>query len=171
MYLKMEKRLTQKVEDYVESFINDIQAKISKTNVSEEIKADLLGFIHSYEKLNIEKTDFLKRKRQQVVVPVFLRCISKRSNGEQCSRRKKEGCDFCGTHSKGSPYGTFVQEATSMMTKVEVWAQDIGGILYYIDNEMNVYQTEDIINNKPNPAVIAKYEKYCDKYSIPLFHI
>ena len=167
----MEKRVTQKLEDYVSTMACDIQKKVSDLEMPEIAKKELLEYIQCYGKLNIEKADFLKRKRQQVVVPVFLRCISKRSNGEQCSRRKKEGCDFCGTHSKGSPYGTFVQENTVTMTKVEVWAQDIGGILYYIDNDMNVYQTEDIINNKPNPAVITKYEKHGDKYSIPAFHI
>ena len=167
----MEKRFTQKVEDYVSTLIDGLQTKITGSDIPEEAKKDLLDYIQSYEKLNIDKTDFLKRKRQQVVVPVFMRCISKRSNGEQCSRRKKEGCDFCGTHYKGSPYGTFEQENAVTMTKVEVWAQDIGGILYYIDNETNVYQTEDIVNNKPNPAVVANYEKHGETYSIPKFHI
>jgi GH25 family lysozyme M1 (1,4-beta-N-acetylmuramidase) len=99
-----------------------------------------------------------------------LRCLSKRSDGEQCSRRKKEGCDFCGTHSKGSPHGNFVQDNV-IMKKVEVWAQEIGGIIYYIDNEMNVYKTEDIINNKTNPAIVAKYQKNGEIYSILDFEL
>ena len=89
----MEKRFTQKVEDYVSAMVTGLQTKIAASEIPEEAKKDLLDYIQSYEKLNIDKTDFLKRKRQQVVVPVFMRCISKRSNGEQCSRRKKEGCD------------------------------------------------------------------------------
>jgi len=167
----MEKRFTQKVEDYISNLVDGIQKKINASEMPEGAKKDILDYIQSYEKLNIDKSDFLKRKRQQVVVPVCMRCISKRSNGEQCSRRKKDGCDFCGTHFKGSPYGTFEQENAVTMTKVEVWAQDICGILYYIDNEMNVYKTEDIVNNKPNPTVIAKYEKHGEMYSIPTFHI
>jgi hypothetical protein len=167
----MEKKLTQKLEDYVAEFSEGIMKKVTEFEISEEAKKDLLDYITSYGKLNIEKSDLLKRKRQQVVVPSFLRCSSKRSDGDQCSRRKKDGCEFCGTHSKGSPYGTFAPENIVAMTKVEVWAQDIGGILYYIDNDLNVYQTEDIINNKTNPRVVSKCEKHGEKYSIPSFHI
>jgi len=55
--------------------------------------------------------------------------------------------------------------------KVEVWAQEIHGIIYYIDKTCNVYQVEDIIANKVNPKVIAKYIKTGDKYAIPEFNI
>lgn len=167
----MEKRITQKVEEYSSAFIEGLQNKVLEAAISEDVKKELCDYISSYDKLNIEKTDFLKRKRSQVVVPSSLRCTSKRSDGEQCSRKRKEGCEFCGTHSKGSPYGTFTADNAVKMTKIEVWAQDIGGILYYVDNKMNVYNTEDIINNKPNPRVIAAYEKRGEKYSIPAFHI
>lgn len=167
----MEKRIAQKIDEYNSAFISALHNKIAETLISEESKKELGEFIASYEKINIEKTDFLKRKRSQVVVPVTLRCISKRSDGDQCSRKKKDGCEFCGTHSKGSPYGTFSHDVGVKMSKIEVWAQDICGILYYVDNKMNVYQTEDIINNKANPKVIATYEKQGEKYSIPAFNI
>ena len=36
---------------------------------------------------------------------------------------------------------------------------------------MNVYQAEDIISNKPNPKIIAKYVKTGDIYTIPSFGI
>ena len=55
--------------------------------------------------------------------------------------------------------------------KIEVWAQDIKGIIYYIDNNNNVYQPDDIINNKFNPKIIAKYVKNAEQYSIPEFNI
>jgi hypothetical protein len=34
---------------------------------------------------------------------------------------------------------------------------------------MNVYQAEDIVSNKMNPKIIAKYIKNGDIYSIPEF--
>ena len=34
---------------------------------------------------------------------------------------------------------------------------------------MNVYQAEDIISNKVNPKIIAKYVKQGETYSIPEF--
>jgi hypothetical protein len=57
------------------------------------------------------------------------------------------------------------------MQKIEVWAQDIQGIIYYIDKMMNVYQAEDIVSNKQNPKIIAKYVKIGETYTIPEFEM
>ena len=46
-------------------------------------------------------------------------------------------------------------------------AQEIGGIVYYIDNYNNVYNTEDIMNEKQDPGIIAQYIKQNNTYSIP----
>lgn len=98
---------------------------------------------------------------------------------EQCTRKKKAGCEYCGTHMKGTPHGiiddqvgTASGEETKQTTqKIEVWAQDILGIIYYVDKNYNVYQAEDIVGNKPNPKIIAKYVRHGEVYSIPEFGI
>jgi hypothetical protein len=41
------------------------------------------------------------------------------------------------------------------------------GIVYYIDNENNVYKTEDILEGKINPLVIGKCIKNNGKITIP----
>ena len=84
-----------------------------------------------------------------------------RANGQQCTRRKKNSEKFCGTHIKGIPHGEITNndKSTKIVKKREIWAQDIGGIIYYIDGENNVYDHNDIINNTMNPKIIAKYEK------------
>ena len=43
------------------------------------------------------------------------------------------------------------------LKKLAVWPQEINGILYYIDEYKNIYKTEDLVCNKLNPNVIAKY--------------
>jgi hypothetical protein len=63
------------------------------------------------------------------------------------------------------------EEPKNQGQKVEVWAQEIQGIIYYIDKSFNVYQTEDIMQGKVNPKVIAKYVKNGDTYSIPDFNL
>ena len=133
----------------------------------------LLQYVYDYERLSFEKEDFQKRKRVKNFVPVFDRCCAKRATNEQCTRRKKEGNEYCGTHMKGTPHGIIDnQEDTKITTqKIEVWAQDIQGIIYYIDKSNNVYKAEDIIVNKMNPKIIAKYIKNGDVYSIPEFNI
>ena len=110
----------------------------------------------------------MKRKRVKNMVPVYERCCAKRANGQQCTRRKKDDSQYCGTHSKGTPHGIMNEnETVSTVTKVEVSAIDIKGIVYYLDNNGNVYDTEDIIANKKNPRIIAKYEQNGETYTIP----
>jgi hypothetical protein len=43
--------------------------------------------------------------------------------------------------------------------------------VYYIDKFGNVYQAEDIVVNKHNPTIIAKYVKNGDVFTIPEFGI
>jgi len=166
----MEKRFSQKIDEFMTTMKASIVKEINAKCMDETEKQSICAFVNSYENFCVEKTDFQKRKRSQNTVASFLRCLSKRSDGEQCSRRKKEGCDFCGTHSKGSPHGNYIQDNV-VMKKVEVWAQEIGGIIYYIDNEMNVYKTEDIVNNKTNPTIVSKYQKNGETYSISEFRL
>ena len=46
-------------------------------------------------------------------------------------------------------------------------AQEIMGIVYYIDNYNNVYKTEDILSEKKNPEIIGRYEESNGNYTIP----
>jgi hypothetical protein len=175
----MERKLNIKVEQYLSSFKDSIRDKVTEMDLQDtsKIKAEnLLEFIYNYERLVIDKDDLTNRKRIKNVVPFFERCSSKRANNEQCSRRKKDGFDYCGTHIKGTPHGIMTMtngtpdEPTTQ--KLEVWAQDIQGIVYYLDKNGNVYQTEDIVSNSVTPKIIAKYVKSgSDEYHIPEFGI
>jgi energy-converting hydrogenase Eha subunit F len=170
----MERRLNKKLETYITSFKDNIKEKtiLLGMNTNEDIN-QLLQYIYDYDRLSFCKEDFQKRKRVKNFVPIFDRCCAKRASDEQCTRRRKEGSEYCGTHMKGTPHGIIdAQEETKSNTqKIEVWAQDIQGIVYYIDKANNVYQAEDIISNKTNPKIIAKYLKIGENYSIPEFNI
>jgi hypothetical protein len=170
----MEKRLNKKVDTYISLFKDSIKEKINDMGMSknEEVH-QLLQFIYDYDRLSFAKEDFQKRKRVKNFVPIFDRCCAKRASNEQCTRRKKEGSEYCGTHLKGTPHGIVDnQDEVKVNTqKIEVWAQDIQGIVYYIDKYNNVYQAEDIVSNKINPKIIAKYLKSGEQFSIPEFNI
>ena len=171
---KMEKRLNKKLENYINQFKEDIKDQAANLDIIENDNvSQLIQYIYDYEKLNLTKEDFIKRKRVKNIVNLFDRCCAKRANGEQCTRRKKDDNEYCGTHLKGAPHGilTNTEQAKVTQSKIEVWAQDIQGIIYYIDKSNNVYQAEDIITNKMNPKVIAKYIKIGEKYNIPDFGI
>jgi hypothetical protein len=170
----MEKRLNKKIESYITSFKDDVREKITQLGGQQDEKMNqLLTYIYDYAHPILNKEDFQKRKRVKNFVPMFDRCCAKRATNEQCTRRKKEGNEYCGTHLKGTPHGIVdAQEENKVTTqKIEVWAQDIQGIVYYVDKGNNVYQAEDIVSNKVNPKIIAKYVRTGDHYSIPEFNI
>jgi isopropylmalate/homocitrate/citramalate synthase len=170
----MERRLNKKLESYITSFKDSIREKVTHMGLNKnEPMNQLLQYIYDYDRLAFSKEDFQKRKRVKNFVPIFDRCCAKRASNEQCTRRKKEGIEYCGTHMKGTPHGIMQIESEQKVNtqKVEVWAQDIKGIIYYIDKNNNVYQAEDIMGNKNNPKVIAKYVKNNEDYSIPEFNV
>jgi hypothetical protein len=166
----MEKRLNTKFDSYFKTFKDDIRVKISNIigNQPEQI-GQIMDYIYEYEHLILDKDDFIKRKRVKNSIPENNRCIAKRATGEQCTRRRKDDCDFCGTHSKGSPHGIIIETDSSanQTQTMEVYAHEINGIVYYLDKYLNVYNTEDIMSSKENPRIIAKCEKLDDKYIIP----
>jgi len=167
----MERRINKKIETYITTLKDNIRDKSSELGIKTEQMNQLLQYVYDYDRLNLNKEDFMKRKRVKNVVPFFDRCCAKRASGEQCTRRKKEEDEYCGTHMKGTPHGIIddQNDVKQNTQKVEVWAQNIQGIVYYIDKNGNVYQAEDIVSNKMNPVVIAKYVKNGEIFTIPSF--
>lgn len=188
----MERRVNKRIEDYIIGLKNDVAKKLQQivntldvtdtSTIDELMRAidntklqcnSMAGFVYNYEKLRLGKDDFMKRKRIKSVVPIYERCSAKRANGEQCTRRKKDGETYCGTHIKGTPHSIVddveCETPTTKNVKVDIWAQDIKGIIYYIDKAGNVYDTEDIMKIDKYPKrVIAKYQQdEAGKYSIP----
>ena len=169
---KMEKRVNKIIETYVTTFKDNIRDRAATLGINNEQMNSLLQYIYEYDRLSLTKDEFLKRKRVKNVVPFFDRCCANRANGEQCTRRKQTDFEYCGTHMKGTPHGVVKDDGgdkPATTQKVEVWAQEIQGIIYYIDKFENVYQAEDIVSNKINPKVIAKYVKTGEVISIPNF--
>ena len=170
----MERRINKKIESYITDLKDSVRAKADQLGLATDPKlSQLVQYIYDYDRLVLVKEDFLKRKRVKNVVHLSDRCCAKRASGEQCTRRRKTECEYCGTHMKGTPHGICTNDDNDKPVgqKVEVWAQEIHGIIYYIDKTCNVYQVEDIIANKVNPKVIAKYVKTGEKYAIPEFNI
>lgn len=168
----MERRLNKIIEAYTSDIKNDFRDKINELNFIEKGKInDLLEYIYDYERLQFQSEDLSKRKRVQNTIPTTNRCNACRANGERCTRRQKVDSDFCGTHLKGAPHGISNDDKLNTdnnnNNKIEIIATDIMGIIYYIDNYNNVYNTEDIMNNVQNPRVIAKCEKISGIITIP----
>jgi hypothetical protein len=169
----MEKRLNARIEKYIREFKENIATKTEQVGLAGNEQADqLMQYIFDYDRLILEKDDFIKRKRVKNVVPYLERCSAKRATDEQCTRRKKDGHEFCGTHTKGIPHGIMCSSGGAACVgsvesrSIEVWVQEISGIMYYIDNKCNVYAAEDVVGNKLNPQIISSYECKNGVYSL-----
>lgn len=160
----MEKKIILKINSYQKQFRNDLQNIINNSTDKNEI----LSYLHNYKNIELTNEDFKRRKRIKNVIPDYCRCIAKKGNGTRCTRKKKGELDFCGTHEKATPYG-FIdnnEELKQTVNKIDIWYQEIKGIYYYIDKNNNVYLPEDIISNKTNPRIIAKWQKTDTEYLI-----
>jgi len=177
----MDKFVNKKSETHFVEFKNSLKKwlddkKVQVTTANGvNMTSDFLQYVFDHNGLVFSKEDFQKRKRVKNLVPTNDRCVAKRANGEQCTRHKKEDEHLCGTHVKGVPHGVITTPAVDEikpLQKKEIWVQEIKGIVYHIDNENNVYKQEDIISNKPKPAIIAKWVLTEEgQYKIPDFGI
>lgn len=169
----MEKRVEVKVSNYINQLKEDVKLKMTELGMlsgdHNSISSDLLCYIFDYQSLDWEKEDFTRRKRVKNSVPAIDRCMAKRANAEQCTRRRKEGCEYCGTHSKGIPHGQFEINSNHINHNkiIELTVHDINGIMYYIDNDDNVYNQAHVLSEKVNPDCVGKRIKNADdSYSI-----
>ena len=164
----MEKRINKKFEAYISKFKDDLREELLKINVENQVILPTVEFLYEYPRLTLNKEDLIKRKRIKNSIPSSNRCNAKRADGDQCTRRRKENCEYCGTHVKGTPHGLITCEVIDQNQdkKVDVEAQEINGIVYFLDKFNNVYNTEDIMKKIVNPRIIAKYKKTDSTYFI-----
>ena len=181
----MERRIQQKINEYLADFKdtikNDFNQKITETDVNDsnsihELQIQHIQNIYNFPNLLLTEDDFRKRKRVKNNIPLEDRCCAFRANKQQCSRRKLKNNKFCGTHLKGQPHGSIDNHQVESTKTISIWAEDIKGIHYYIDNDGKVYDNNDVLTNKTNPKIIALYNVRIDTngnnvYSIPEFGI
>jgi len=182
----MEKLVVTQTDQYFSKFKMDIQRKAIELSFDEKDKMnELLKFIFEYDKINFDKCLFSKKVKtggsteetgvKSPPLPEEDQCMAiRKQGGVRCTRKKTKGQMYCGTHCnkndtvKPDIYGSLSESVngedistTSTNDKktakmMEVVAHEIQGIIYYIDKDMNVYNTEDIFKNINNPRVIAK---------------
>jgi hypothetical protein len=165
----MDRKLNKVIAEYVGNFKKGIKEKALQLTFTEEPKIhELIEYIYNYERLTLSKEDVSKRKRVKNTIPCMNRCTAKRANGEQCTRKQKSGFVYCGTHVKGIPHGTISsnREENNSYINTEVIAEEVNGIVYYLDKNGNIFSTEDVLKQVPNPKVIARYTLSNGVYTI-----
>lgn len=153
----VESRLNTRLNEYFDLMKKGFEDVIERVDNGSD-QTMLKEFMNSIKPFSVTQDDLLKRKRVKNIVPYFDRCLGKKSNGTQCTRRRKDGSELCGTHIKGTPHGKINDKNVETVKKVTAYAKEINGIVYYIDNDGNVYDTEDVYQSQKNPKIIAKYK-------------
>ena len=157
----MDRKLNKVIAEYIGNLKKCIKEKTLELQFTEEQKIqELIEYVYNYERLILSKEDVSKRKRVKNTIPCTNRCSAKRANGEQCTRKQKAGFVYCGTHVKGIPHGSICSttEDNNMYMNTEVIAEEINGIVYYLDKNGNIFSTEDVLKHTPNPKVVAHYK-------------
>jgi hypothetical protein len=146
-----------------------IQEKIRELGFEDVDKATALASFVLLTLQQQRKNKKRKTKEESTTTATDQRCTAKRANGEQCSRRRKDGSEHCGTHNKSTPHGQIIS-AVDDVQQIELFTQKFRGIVYFIDSTGHVYCTEDVLENTQNPRIIATWVKDADgKYTIPEF--
>ena len=145
LYIFDNKSLTNLLNMYKEQIIDTLQEEDKDKIISvNEIIPD------------IEK--YKKKHRTKNIIQSEYRCIAKRADGQQCSRKRKPESRYCGTHIKGCPHGEINQTLETHESTITTEAICYMGIYYYIDKENNVYNTEEVYKNIVNPKIIGKWK-------------
>lgn len=133
-------------EDEMMIILDSISEKY-KIEMDDLVKQFMPNIINISIKLGV-------KKRNKRVLPKEVRCMGRKIDGEQCTRSRRNGCDYCKSHSKRLPHGridddTYVKkekgkrgrkkksiEADYIATKLE----KINGVDYLVDEYDNVFK-------------------------------
>ena len=138
-----------------EEILQQLQAIIA-TNSDETIIADLDILVQYIQLAKIDAHE--KKPRTKNSIDPCTQCKALRADGDRCSRKKKDN-EYCGTHIKGRPHGEYNIVEPEKHKMIQVFSVDINGIVYWIDDKYNVYDTIAIMENQPNPKIINTCEK------------
>ena len=117
--------------------------------------AEIVEMLGNPDAFAVTNTDFEKKRRARAAIPYYERCSGKKADSDQCTRRRQQGSLFCGTHVKGTPYGQ-ISDGDPVSDKIQVHVEEVNGIVYWVDDDSNVYSQEDVYLGKKDPRVIAK---------------
>ena len=128
----MERRVNKKIETYITELKTNFKEFIlSKEGIPDCISNELVNYIDTYERLELKKEDIEKRRRVKNKISDSERCLALKADHTQCTRRRLEGCEYCGTHTKNRPNGVIQDKKETR--KVVLKSIIENGIVYYVD--------------------------------------
>jgi hypothetical protein len=162
--------MDKKFEEYIVEFKTQIRNKIIALSFEErenEKVKDLIEFVFEYKRFEVQE-----ERKNNNIVRQGERCIGIRTNGRPCSRRRKKNSQYCGTHTQPLDTTENTQDcddghdvdddshhlkvSKSSITNIDLNAEEVQGIVYYIDKDGNVYHPEDVMKQTEAPRIIAR---------------
>ena len=101
------------------------------------------------------------KKRNKRVLPNEVRCMGRKIDGEQCTRSRRNGCEYCLSHQKSLPHGriddnNYVKKVKGKRGRkkksiendyIATHIEEINGTEYLVDDYDNVF-TYDLNNSR-----------------------
>ena len=156
--------MTSKIDS---SFINNLLVRgfnsnleiILKTicdkNPSMEQSFSQLLEEHCLSKIEIEDMSSSKRKKRKKnkILDSQELCMAKKADGMQCTRRRKEQCEYCGKHVNNLKFGRIDDEVKYQDKEkyIKTKHDKINGEDYLVDDNNFVYNFD-----KNNPKLVGK---------------
>lgn len=152
---------SQDINQYINDYLSVMLSQMGDKKLTEKISKYVSSNPPNYT-LPASLQIVQKKRRNKLVVPDVERCMAKRANGERCTRRHRDDSQFCGTHHESRPHGQISADGdeAALTKKLLIHTQEINGIIYYIDNAFNIYNTMDILKHSTSPAIVGKYRCY-----------
>ena len=105
--------------------------------------------------LNMESLKTGKKRKKKVVKSENL-CMARKQDGNQCTRRRKDDCEYCGKHIKNRRYGrvddnSSIDKLADDDNYIMTWIENFEGIEYLVDSNNIVYT-----KNVDCPTIVGK---------------
>ena len=155
-------------QDDLDTFSNGLICKLNSLHIDKDKTLEIIKYISEQSIFNLQNDGLKKTHRTKKTITTDEQCKATRIDGNRCTRKKRNGLHYCGTHLNCTSYTEFnTIEITRPTIDKSVSAIDIQGIIYYIDLDLNVYNTEDVMNEILDPSIIGKACKNNEIYTIP----
>ena len=155
-------------QDDLDTFSNGLICKLNSLHIDADKTLEIIKYISEQNIFNLQNDGIKKTQRTRKTISANEQCNATRIDGNRCTRKKRNELHYCGTHLNCTSYTEFnTIETVQPIIDKSVSAIDIQGIIYYIDLDLNVYNTEDVINGILDPSIIGKACKSNGVYTIP----
>ena len=173
----LEESINQTIFKYMDEFKRHLLTQLSElkngaTSPTEfENMENMQKFICGYKTLcisidpkNLQRTSKSHLKKNAINLK---KCWAKLESGCQCNRKHYSTNNFCKDHMNNTSFGCITDtEKQTTANKNEkkiilpLEIQDINGILYFKDDDQNIYDTESILSQQLRPLIIGNVNTF-----------